>query len=135
MMMNVPLTISSMMERAEKLFSKKEIVSRTHDTVTTLTYKQLGERTRRLSSALKIRIKEGERIGTLAWNHHRHVEAYFAILVLLPFCTQLIFVYLLNIFHTLFSMQKIEFYLLMKISYHSLKIFNHNYQLYKLTLL
>ncbi len=42
MMMNVPLTISSMMERAEKLFSKKEIVSRTHDTVTTLTYKQLG---------------------------------------------------------------------------------------------
>lgn len=52
-MMNVPLTISSMMERAEKLFSKKEIVSRTHDTVTTLTYKQLGERTRRLSSALK----------------------------------------------------------------------------------
>lgn len=80
MMMNVPLTISSMMERAEKLFSKKEIVSRTHDTVTTLTYKQLGERTRRLSSALKkLGIKEGERIGTLAWNHHRHVEAYFAI--------------------------------------------------------
>ena len=80
MMMNVPLTISSMMERAEKLFSKKEIVSRTHDTVTTLTYKQLGERTRRLSSALKkLGIKEGERVGTLAWNHHRHVEAYFAI--------------------------------------------------------
>ena len=38
MMMNVPLTISSMMERAEKLFPKKEIVSRTHDTITTLTY-------------------------------------------------------------------------------------------------
>ena len=52
MMMNVPLTISSMMERAENCF-QKEIVSRTHDTVTTLTYKQLGERTRRLSSALK----------------------------------------------------------------------------------
>ncbi|MCR8856775.1 MULTISPECIES: long-chain fatty acid--CoA ligase [Bacillus] len=80
MMMNVPLTISSMIERAEKLFPKKEIVSRTHDTITTLTYKQLGERTRRLSSALqKLGIKEGERVGTLAWNHHRHVEAYFAI--------------------------------------------------------
>jgi len=79
-MMNVPLTISSMIERAEKLFPKKEIVSRTHDTITTLTYKQLGERTRRLSSALqKLGIKEGERVGTLAWNHHRHVEAYFAI--------------------------------------------------------
>ncbi|MGG3522426.1 long-chain fatty acid--CoA ligase [Bacillus pseudomycoides] len=80
MMMNVPLTISSMIERAEKLFPKKEIVSRTHDTITTLTYKQLGERTRRLSSALqRLGIKEGERVGTLAWNHHRHVEAYFAI--------------------------------------------------------
>ncbi|PFZ13232.1 fatty-acid--CoA ligase [Bacillus pseudomycoides] len=80
MMMNVPLTISSMIERAEKLFPKKEIVSRTHDTITTLTYKQLGERTRRLSSALqKLGVKEGERVGTLAWNHHRHVEAYFAI--------------------------------------------------------
>lgn len=79
-MMNVPLTISSMIERAEKLFPKKEIVSRTHDTITTLTYKQLGERTRRLSSALqRLGIKEGERVGTLAWNHHRHVEAYFAI--------------------------------------------------------
>ena len=80
MMMNVPLTISSMIERAEKLFPKKEIVSRTHDTTITLTYKELGERTRRLASALKkLGIKEEERVGTLAWNHHRHVEAYFAI--------------------------------------------------------
>lgn len=80
MMMNVPLTIHSMMERAETLFPKKEIISRTHDRVTTLTYKQIGERTRRLSSVLKkLGVKEGERIGTLAWNHHRHVEAYFAI--------------------------------------------------------
>lgn len=80
MMMNVPLTIHSMMERAETLFPKKEIISRTHDRVTTLTYKQIGERTRRLSSVLKkLGVNEGERIGTLAWNHHRHVEAYFAI--------------------------------------------------------
>lgn len=80
MMMNVPLTISSMIERAEKFFPNKEIVSRTHDTITHLTYKELGERTRRLSSALKkLGVQEGERVGTLAWNHHRHVEAYFAI--------------------------------------------------------
>ncbi|WP_242143435.1 MULTISPECIES: long-chain fatty acid--CoA ligase [unclassified Bacillus cereus group] len=80
MMMNVPLTIHSMMERTETLFPKKEIISRTHDKVTTLTYKQIGERTRRLSSMLKkLGVKEGERVGTLAWNHHRHVEAYFAI--------------------------------------------------------
>ncbi|CAG9613504.1 Long-chain-fatty-acid--CoA ligase [Bacillus rhizoplanae] len=80
MMMDVPLIISSMIERAEKLFANKEIISRTHSTITRLTYKELGERTRRLSSALrKLDVKQGERVGTLAWNHHRHVEAYFAI--------------------------------------------------------
>lgn len=80
MMMDVPLTISSMIERAEKLFPKKEVISRTHSTIIRLTYKELGERTRRLSSVLeKLGVQQGERVGTLAWNHHRHVEAYFAI--------------------------------------------------------
>ncbi|MFD3445651.1 long-chain fatty acid--CoA ligase [Microbacteriaceae bacterium 4G12] len=79
-MMNVPLTISSMMERAEKLFPKKGVVSRTHANITRLTYKQIGERTRRLASTLvKLGVNKGERVGTLAWNHHRHLEAYFAI--------------------------------------------------------
>ncbi|HLR52807.1 MAG TPA: long-chain fatty acid--CoA ligase, partial [Candidatus Avamphibacillus sp.] len=45
-----------------------------------LTYKEIGERTRALSSALeKLGVKKGDRVGTLAWNHHRHLEAYFAI--------------------------------------------------------
>jgi fatty-acyl-CoA synthase len=44
------------------------------------TYKEIGERTRRLASALKtLGVQTGDRIGTLAWNHHRHFEGYFAI--------------------------------------------------------
>ncbi|MBO8172200.1 MAG: long-chain fatty acid--CoA ligase [Bacillaceae bacterium] len=79
-MMNVPLTLSSMMERAETYFAKKQVISRTSSGVHTFTYREIGERTRRLASALeKLGVKKGERVGTLAWNHHRHLEAYFAI--------------------------------------------------------
>jgi len=79
-MMNVPLLVSSMLERAERYFPKKTVVSRTSNGIVTHTYKEIGERTRRLSSALdKIGVSKGERVGTLAWNHHRHLEAYFAI--------------------------------------------------------
>jgi fatty-acyl-CoA synthase len=79
-MMNVPLTISAMMERAEMFFPKKEIVSRTQTGTTRLTYKELGQRTRRLASALvKLGVNRGDKVGTFAWNHHRHLESYFAI--------------------------------------------------------
>jgi len=79
-MMNTPLTVTSMIERAEKYFPKKEVISRTLGGIHRLTYKEVGERTRALSSALeKFGIEKGDRVGTLAWNHHRHLEAYFAI--------------------------------------------------------
>ncbi len=78
--MNLPLLVSSMLERAERFFPKKTVVSRTSTGIVTHTYKEIGERTRRLSSALeKLGVGKGERVGTLAWNHHRHLEAYFAI--------------------------------------------------------
>ncbi|MFJ8355622.1 long-chain fatty acid--CoA ligase [Bacillus paramycoides] len=80
MMMDVPLLIPSMMERAEKYFSKKEVVSRTASRIHTLTYGEIAKRTRRLASVLKrMGIEQGDKVGTIAWNHHRHLEAYFAI--------------------------------------------------------
>src|SRR5699024_1670341 len=58
----------------------KEVISRTLGGIHRLTYKEIGERTRALSSALeKLGVEKGDRVGTLAWNHHRHLEAYFAI--------------------------------------------------------
>ncbi|WP_078381164.1 long-chain fatty acid--CoA ligase [Sutcliffiella halmapala] len=79
-MMNVPMTVSSLLERAEMFFPNKEVVSRTLSGVQRFSYKKIGERTRRLSSALeKIGVQKGDRVGTLAWNHHRHLETYFAI--------------------------------------------------------
>lgn len=78
--MDTPLLLTSMMERAEKYFPQKEVISRTASGIHRFTYKEIGERTRRLASALtKIGLKKGDKIGTFAWNHHRHLEAYFAV--------------------------------------------------------
>ncbi|WP_077329455.1 long-chain fatty acid--CoA ligase [Virgibacillus siamensis] len=78
-MMQVPLTVGPLLERAEKFFAKKEVISQTHDKLHRLTYAEIGGRTRRLMSALEaLGIQKGDRVGTLAWNHHRHLEIYFA---------------------------------------------------------
>jgi fatty-acyl-CoA synthase len=78
-MMNVPLTVSSLLERAEKYFPKKEVISRTLSGVHRFNYRDIGKRTRRLSSSLEtLGINRGDRVATFAWNHHRHLEIYFA---------------------------------------------------------
>lgn len=77
--MDYPLTVGAMMEHAEQFFPKKEVISQTHDQLHRLTYKQIGQRTRQLMSVLeKAGVQKGDRIGTLAWNTHRHLEIYFA---------------------------------------------------------
>ncbi len=78
--MQTPLTMTQMIERAERYFPKKQVVSRTASGINRFTYKQIAERTRRLADALiTLGVTKGDRVGTLAWNHHRHLEAYFAI--------------------------------------------------------
>ncbi|RNA70483.1 fatty-acid--CoA ligase [Alteribacter keqinensis] len=79
MMMNVPLTVGAMMERAEQFFPEKQVISRTSGGVSSFTYIEIGKRTRRLASALaELGVERGDRVATLAWNHHRHLEVYFA---------------------------------------------------------
>lgn len=79
-MMNTQLTLEKLLERAENYFPKKEIVSRTATEIHRFTYAEFGQRTRRLASALeKLGVERSDRVGTLAWNDHRHLEAYFAI--------------------------------------------------------
>jgi len=44
------------------------------------TYRDFYERVVRLGNALaRLGIQKGDRVATFAWNHHRHLEAYFAI--------------------------------------------------------
>lgn len=80
MMMQTPLTMTQMIKRAEKFFPSKQVVSRTSSGIQRFTYKEIADRTRKLAESLqKLGVKKGDKVGTLAWNHHRHLEAYFAI--------------------------------------------------------
>ncbi len=78
--MRYALTLPAMLERAEQFFPQKEIVSRTPSGIFRYTYRDYGQRVRKLASALvAMGVRKGDRVATLAWNQHRHMEAYFAI--------------------------------------------------------
>jgi fatty-acyl-CoA synthase len=80
-MMDVPLSLNHLLERAGRLFGANEIVSRLPDkSLKTHTYAEFHRRSRALASALQsIGLQKGERVATLAWNHHAHLECYFGI--------------------------------------------------------
>jgi fatty-acyl-CoA synthase len=81
LMMDFPLTLTPLIERAEKIFGKVEIVSRRPDrSLARTTYAEFGRRTRRLARALTdAGLARGDRVATLMWNHAAHLEAYFGV--------------------------------------------------------
>ncbi|MGQ0654125.1 MAG: long-chain fatty acid--CoA ligase [Betaproteobacteria bacterium] len=80
-MMRVPLSINHFLERAGTLFPQSEIVSRLPDrSLRRHSYRDYYRRTRSLAASLqRIGLKKGERVATLCWNHHAHLECYFGI--------------------------------------------------------
>ena len=80
-MMEVPLSLNSLLERAGTLFAGNSIVSRLPDkSLKTHSYREFYRRTRAFASALQqLGLKKGERVATLCWNHHVHLECYFGI--------------------------------------------------------
>jgi fatty-acyl-CoA synthase len=78
---NYQLTVPAILRRAATVFGDRPIVSRTTgDSLHRYSYGEMAARAYRLGSALrKLGIGPGQRVATLAWNHHRHLEAYFAI--------------------------------------------------------
>ena len=81
LMQQQPLLISSLIEHAETFHGDTEIVSvlpegSQHRT----TWKQIGRRARQLANALStLGVGSADRVATLAWNTHRHLEMYFAV--------------------------------------------------------
>jgi len=64
---------------ADPPLPETRLVSRTHDGIVESSYGEFGERVRSLLAALADRgVGHGDRIGTFGWNHHRHLEAYYA---------------------------------------------------------
>jgi fatty-acyl-CoA synthase len=80
-MMDFPLTLAPILERAGKYFGKIEIVSRRPDrSVHRTTYAELYRRARALAKALAgAGMHRGDRVATLCWNHSEHMEAYFGV--------------------------------------------------------
>jgi acyl-CoA synthetase (AMP-forming)/AMP-acid ligase II len=74
-----PLLISSLIEHAARAHPDAPIVSCVPDSPAhRCTYADIDCRARQLARALTaLGVREGARVGTLAWNGHRHLELFF----------------------------------------------------------
>src|SRR5215472_16312368 len=80
LIMDYPLTLTQLFERSRKLFHRKTMATRVpgHG-LQRYTYADYAERVARLAAALARQdLQQGDRVGTFAWNSHRHMEVYFA---------------------------------------------------------
>ncbi|MFL5309283.1 MAG: long-chain fatty acid--CoA ligase [Myxococcales bacterium] len=79
-MMDLPLTVSLLAERAARYFPDREVVSRQPDkALHRTTWGSVIERARALAGALlRAGMRKGDRVATLMWNHAPHLETYFA---------------------------------------------------------
>ncbi|MEO1973025.1 MAG: AMP-binding protein, partial [Pirellulaceae bacterium] len=77
-----PLNLAHVLEHAARFHGRVEVVTRRVEdgTIERYTYADALRRTKKLANALKkLGVEFGDRIGTLAWNTDRHLEAWYAI--------------------------------------------------------
>ncbi len=80
LMMDYQLTLRPIMERAYKYYPHRKISTKVGPNMHRYTYADMYGRIGQLANALKrLGVKDGDRVGTLAWNTYRHLELYFAI--------------------------------------------------------
>ncbi len=80
LIMDYPLTLTQFFERSRKVFHRKTMATRVPGAgLQRYTYADYADRVCRLAAALaKLGLAKGDRVGTFAWNSHRHMEVYFA---------------------------------------------------------
>jgi fatty-acyl-CoA synthase len=83
-----PLLLSEMLTHAALYHANTPIVSRRRDgSYYHSTWAGTELRVRRLANALRVAgVRRGDRLATLAWNNHRHLEIYFAVTALGAIC-------------------------------------------------
>jgi len=78
-MQDVPLSLTHLFERAERLFRNKRVITSTPRGREERTYGEWADRTRRLATVLDdLGISADGRVATFGWNSERHLELYFA---------------------------------------------------------
>lgn len=80
-MMDMPLTISSLVAHAARYHGATPVISvETGGGTTRSDWRSVESNARRLASALERRgLVRGARVGTIAWNNRRHLEIYFGV--------------------------------------------------------
>lgn len=80
-MSDCQLNLKRIIERPEKYFPRNEILTRADDgSIFRYTYRDYCERVRRVASALDVLgLGANDRVATLSWNTHQHLELYFAV--------------------------------------------------------
>ncbi|WP_066687174.1 long-chain-fatty-acid--CoA ligase [Caulobacter sp. CCH9-E1] len=82
LMQHGALTLDKIMDHAARWHADREVVSRSVEgPIVRTTYGQMRDRAKRVSNALlALGMNPGDRIGTLAWNTGRHMEAWYGIM-------------------------------------------------------
>jgi fatty-acyl-CoA synthase len=80
LMQDYELSLQHVLWRIERLHQKKEVVTKLEQGVHRMTNAEMVPRINRLAGALKrLGVKPGDRVATLAFNNHRHLELYYAV--------------------------------------------------------
>ncbi|MDP9901063.1 long-chain-fatty-acid--CoA ligase [Variovorax ginsengisoli] len=81
LMQDRPLMISSLIDHAATFHPETEIVVRTVEGPVHRThYREVQRRAKRVANAMQsLGVTPGQRVGTLAWNTHRHLELYYGV--------------------------------------------------------
>lgn len=81
LMQDAPLLISSLIEHAAQYHPEAEIVARTVEGPLHRTnYREVARRAKQVANALQtLKVAQSDRVGTLAWNTHRHLELYYGV--------------------------------------------------------
>jgi fatty-acyl-CoA synthase len=79
-MQDFPLTITHIFRHGRSVFGESEVVTFEGESCRRASFSQVAERADRLAAALRrLGIREGDRVGTFAWNTQEHLEAYMAV--------------------------------------------------------
>jgi len=79
-MMDVPLTITRIMQYGSTVYGDREVVTYAADGLRRQTYAETGARAAKLANALRsLGVDGDQRVATLMWNNAEHLEAYLAI--------------------------------------------------------
>lgn len=80
-MMHQSLLISNLIDHAARYHSDTSIISReVNGQITTTNWLDVQKNSKRLANALNsFNLDQGDRLATIAWNNHRHLESWYAI--------------------------------------------------------